>query len=900
MIRRALAIPIAALLALAATGLPRAAAQEAPVERESAPESPLAPALEPLASRLQGLEEEAQAIESRAASVDALSSDIRTRAERLTALDADVRARAAQATGGLQIGAALRRAKADLPSIADLRAGARSASREASRLDDRLFEAQESKGRVPLAPDRLREFLRDDLAIVDPDAQTLAQASALALRIDAATSTLIASLEGSDGLIQRLQELSTARGALAAQAEATAAFINERVLWVRSDPPFRAPQVRATARAVLDLADPARWAPVVSALVTAGWLATSGPVVLAMLALAAARLWAGRRLRLVLLRAATPGHESAWHAAEALCLAALRAAFVPGLMLASARIVSGLAADGAGRLAPAIAAGLAHAAGAVFAAAALRSLCERDGVGERFFHWRPDATAAARSHLAWFAPLLGVTLGLLGFTASLADDAETRVVPRVCFIAACLAVAVFVAIALRPSGAIFRPPALAKRQGRKALALVHAVGALAFVALAAMTALGWFFSAEALALRIRDTALVVGAVLLVRALALRWIGLSIDRAASRQAAHAESKAEAPGVPPLIEERPPADLRLVRKQVGTLATILAALVCVAALGPVWNDVIPALNRLDSVGLIPFGAVDAAALREKGTYVLTLRDALKTAIILGVGLAALRTLPGMLDGLVLSRTRLDSGARFAAETIAKYAILGITVFLVLGALRTKWGSVGWVLGGLSVGIGFGLQEFFGNLVAGLSLLFERTIRPGDRVQVGEHVGVVKEITIRATTLADFRRRDVIVPNRMLLSGIVLNETRSDRTSVASFVVGVAHGSNTELVQRLLLEACQGHPEVLEVTVNFEAFGANSLEFKVSATVVEIDRRAEVVNDLHLAIDRLFRDHRVEISFPQRDLHIRGGEVAVRLAPTPPGAVPGAPPGAPAGRG
>lgn len=882
------AILIAILAALLAPAFARAeGGAPAPAEvapPQPAPERTVSPALTPLADRLADLEGEERDAAARAAGVDALLSDVRTRLVRVEALDTEVREKAAEGASGLQIGAALRRAKAGLPNPADLRASSRASSREATRLDDRLFELQESRGRIPVERDRLRAFLRDNLALPDPDEATLGEALGLSLRLDAMAAALADTLGGDTGLIARLQELAAQQAALGARSDALSKFINERVFWVRSDPPIGRAQARSLARFGQTLADPDRWFALLKALVLVGWVGVTGPMLGAVVGLALARFWAGRRLRFVLLHAATPGRESAWHAVEGLALAALRAAFFPGLLWAASRVVSGLASEGAGRLATAIGAGLAQAAGAVFAGAFLISLASRGGVGEALLHWRPASAAAARRSLAWFVPLFGSLLGVLGFGNALAEDAETRVLARLAFVALMLSVGVFLALAARPGGRMARAALADGRRiaGRKALAVIHALTVLAFAALAVMALMGWYFTAEVLAARIRDTAIVVAAALIVRALAMRAVNIAIERAGRR---HIERMAPgAQGAPADLapDERAPApDLSLVRRQVGSLLGIVVTIGALAALGPIWNDVFPALNRLDSIGLIPFGDVNAEALRIKGEYVLTLRDALKTAVILGVGFFALRTLPAMLDGLVLSRTSLDPGARYAALTIAKYAFLGVTIFLALGALRTKWGSVGWVLGGLSVGIGLGLQQFIGNLVAGLSLLFERTIRPGDRVQVGEHLGVVKEITIRATTLADFRRRDVIVPNSQMLSGVVINETRSDRAGVVSFEVGVAYGSDTALVQRVILEACRAHPDVIDASANFDRFGDNSLVFKAWIGVREVDRRPVVANDIQLAIDAAFRREGVEMSFPQRDLHLRGGEVVVRLA-------------------
>ncbi|MEJ2686549.1 MAG: mechanosensitive ion channel [Gammaproteobacteria bacterium] len=197
---------------------------------------------------------------------------------------------------------------------------------------------------------------------------------------------------------------------------------------------------------------------------------------------------------------------------------------------------------------------------------------------------------------------------------------------------------------------------------------------------------------------------------------------------------------------------------------------------------------------------------------------------------------------------------------------------------------------IAGALSVGIGFGLQNIVNNFVSGLILLFERPIRTGDWIVVGSTEGYVKRIRIRSTQIQTFDRADVIVPNSELISTQVTNWMLYDLRGRVRVPVGVAYGSDTALVKQLLLEAGGAHPQVItdgsapEPVVLFLEFGDSSLNFELRIYIREIDMRLAVVSDLNFAIDAAFREHGVEIPFPQRDVHVRDWPAPPR-PPTPP---------------
>lgn len=222
------------------------------------------------------------------------------------------------------------------------------------------------------------------------------------------------------------------------------------------------------------------------------------------------------------------------------------------------------------------------------------------------------------------------------------------------------------------------------------------------------------------------------------------------------------------------------------------------------------------------------------------------------------------------------------------LARYTIIILGWFIGLRSVGFQLDAVLVVFGALGVGMGFGLQNIANNFVSGVILLVERPIKVGDVVSVAGELGTIERIGIRATTLRKFDQTQAIVPNGDLISTVVNNWTLDDRRVRVDFVVGVAYGSDTRLVERLIREAVTEHELVLddpEPRIFFFEFGDSSLNFRVLAYVADISERFSTLSDLHFTIDEEFRAHDIEIPFPQRDLHLRSidSDVAFRHKPT-----------------
>ena len=232
----------------------------------------------------------------------------------------------------------------------------------------------------------------------------------------------------------------------------------------------------------------------------------------------------------------------------------------------------------------------------------------------------------------------------------------------------------------------------------------------------------------------------------------------------------------------------------------------------------------------------------------------------------------------------RRAVERGAKATLLTINTYLWWGFYAMFAMSVLGLSLASVAVVAGGLSVGIGFGLQTTVNNFVSGLILLFGRSIQAGDTIQLGEGQGVVKEVNIRNTEVLTNENATVFVPNSELVSGKITNWSHKDPSVRRDISVGVAYGSDTDKVRELLLAAAAQCPAVLATpppAVLHWDFGASTLDFRLRIWLADVAGAVTAMSMVRGAIDQLFRGAGIEIAFPQADLHLRTAPALEALA-------------------
>jgi potassium efflux system protein len=283
-------------------------------------------------------------------------------------------------------------------------------------------------------------------------------------------------------------------------------------------------------------------------------------------------------------------------------------------------------------------------------------------------------------------------------------------------------------------------------------------------------------------------------------------------------------------------------------------------------------------------IPTGPA-ASADQPSDSAPLTLWQLLKALLAVAITVAVVRNLPGLLMVTLQRQAKLDSGARIAFGTLVRYVTLIVGVSVIFSTLGVSWSKIQWLAAALTFGLGFGLQEIVANFVSGLILLIERPVRVGDAVSIGALQGRVTRIQIRATTIGLWDRSEMIVPNKDFITSNLINWTLTDSKRRLDIPLRVAYGSDLEQVKETLLRVAAEHREVADEPVPkalLLEFGDDALKFELRC-FVEFGQGLQIKDELHMAVDRAFRERNIAFAIPQLNLQIPR-RTGPRKPPTP----------------
>lgn len=256
------------------------------------------------------------------------------------------------------------------------------------------------------------------------------------------------------------------------------------------------------------------------------------------------------------------------------------------------------------------------------------------------------------------------------------------------------------------------------------------------------------------------------------------------------------------------------------------------------------------------------------------------AVAVAVVVASTLLA-RYLRVVMRDKVLPPFQLPVNAEFLFLRFVQLITIAFGVLVAVNLIGFNMNSVLVALGGLSIGIGFGLQNIASNFVSGVIMVFERPIKIDDRVTVGGTYGIVKAINMRSTVVTTPEDIDIIIPNSKFISETVTNLTHDNTRTRIKVSVGVSYESDEDLVKKVLLEVANAHPDIIKEMnpdlpdvvppfVRFIQFGDSSLNFELLAWIPNVMRRLEIISELHFMIRKKFREHGIVIAFPQRDVH------------------------------
>ncbi|MDY4593692.1 MAG: mechanosensitive channel MscK [[Pasteurella] aerogenes] len=311
---------------------------------------------------------------------------------------------------------------------------------------------------------------------------------------------------------------------------------------------------------------------------------------------------------------------------------------------------------------------------------------------------------------------------------------------------------------------------------------------------------------------------------------------------------------------------------VKSQVLRMVDLFLWVLLIGLFSWVWADLITVAFYLQGVTLWQQSVTtDAGVVMES----ITLLNLLLAIVILLVTYALVRNIAGLLEVLIFSRFNFSQGTPYTITTLLTYFIIAIGAAVAFSTLGMSWTKLQWLFAALSVGLGFGLQEIFANFVSGIIILFERPVRIGDTVTIGDYSGTVSKIRIRSTSLIDFDNKEVIVPNKAFVTERLVNWALSDSMTRVVVTIGVAYGSDVDLVKRLLLQAASESERILkspEPAAYFLSFGASTLDHELRVYVGKLGDRTVTIDFLNRRINELFAEHHIEIAFNQLDVFIK----------------------------
>ena len=426
------------------------------------------------------------------------------------------------------------------------------------------------------------------------------------------------------------------------------------------------------------------------------------------------------------------------------------------------------------------------------------------------------------------------------------------------------------------------------QRDRTLLKIMRVLLQLVPVILIALVALGYYYTALNLITHIINTYIAWVVWSLVRHTIYRGITVASRRLAYRRLQEKRQQKQqdssdtsaSDDVVVITEQEEGLDLNEVRSQLLRFADLFIWTALFAIFYYVWSDLVTVVSYLRDITLWQQTSTTEAGVV---TETISLFNLIVALIIVVITYILVRNIQGILEILLFSRVKLSQGTPYTITTLLTYILVAVGGAWAFSTLGMSWSKLQWLFAALSVGLGFGMQEIFANFVSGIILLFERPIRVGDTVTINDVTGTVAKIRIRAITMIDPDRKEVIVPNKSFVTGQVTNWALSNTVTRLVVSVGVAYGSDLELVKRLLLQAANEQPNILkdpEPRALFLTFGASTLDHELRVYVGQVSERNDTLDALNRRVNQLFAENNIDIAFNQLDIFIKNKDTGEEI--------------------
>ena len=662
---------------------------------------------------------------------------------------------------------------------------------------------------------------------------------------------LTALISSETDLVNTHGDLERNRSKLGEKVSEYQAYLGSRILWVPSHPPLSTDilkNIRLEAGAFFTR---------LSELSFTSLTKTGALVLVLAMALLLLRRKIDSRINSINKMVGRVREDSILHTLWALLLNIIRFIPVPLLLLLLANSVQSPDSD----TAPYLAKGLQDSIRILLLLLLVRTSCLEFGIARTHFAW-PTEYCENLQHLSnrllilWF-PLVVLT----AFIFQVELNSISAVLGRLLF---CVAMIVFTFLlySFLASKSLSLRIHRHRRFWLLALTLIHGVF---FIACAI---LGYLYSAQVLFGMVIDSLAVIIVLIFTYEIMHRWLLVVRRRLRFNEmlaARQAPKEGEAPE--PENEE---VNLVSLSESVSSLLKVATTTIAALLLFFIWAPLFRALDVLDSITL---WTVNDMSDGEAILTSITLTSLVLALLIGSFTVVAARNVPPLLSLILRSRKNISQGTRYAMVKLLGYLIITVGVLAFLSTLGLRWDRLQWLVAALGVGIGFGLQEIIANFISGLIILFERPIRVGDVISVGENSGQVIRIRIRATTIRDFDGKELLVPNKEFVTGRLLNWTLSDTSIRMTLDVGIAYGSDVRKAVAILQDVLDSHELIADnpaPDVIFSKFDNSALNLTARCFFTDVQQRGFLLSDLHMKINDAFAEAGIVIAFPQVDVH------------------------------
>ena len=387
------------------------------------------------------------------------------------------------------------------------------------------------------------------------------------------------------------------------------------------------------------------------------------------------------------------------------------------------------------------------------------------------------------------------------------------------------------------------------------------------ISLIILIILGYYYTAVYLITHLLNSYFVILLWVFGRYFAYRFVAISARRLAYRRLQDKRRKLREQVLENGTKEDETIKLSVVNQQIYRVTDLIGWMVLFVSLYVIWSDLISVAYYLD--GVILWESNEGNQVES-----VTLLNLMRASLYVVITYVLIKNIAGILEVTVFSKMPLSKGTPQTIITMLTYIIVTFGSVSAFSALGISWTKIQWIFTALSVGLGFGVREIFGSFVSGSILLFERPIRVGDKVTVGQYTGIITKIRLRSTTLLNSDHMEVVLPNQAFVTDRFINWTLNNTITRLQIFFKVSYDTDLDLMQRLLLQAVNEAPKVLsepKVEINVLHFGDNALEHELLVFVGELGDRIETMNFLQYRINQLFRENGIRFALNQLDVHL-----------------------------